>query len=88
MITQELVVEKILAYLNHRLTEAEVVRWAEDALLIVSDSSVEIPNEGAVLDVLAYIGAADTPGFPLSWSALTQFLARFGIKVQVVTRGG
>jgi hypothetical protein len=88
LITHEVLVEKILAYLNHRLTEAELVRWAEDALVVASDGDADIPNEGAVLHVLAYLGAADTPGFPLSWSALTEFLARFGVKVQVVTTAG
>ena len=85
MITQQVVVEKILAHLNHRMTEAELVDWAESALVQVSESDINIPNEEAVLEVLAYLGAGDTPGFPLSWSVLSEFLERFGVRVQVVT---
>ncbi len=85
MITQEVVVEKILAHLNHRMTETELVRWAEDALVMVAESDEDIPNEETIMDVLAYLGAGDSPGFPLSWSVLSAFLARFGVKVQVIT---
>lgn len=66
MITQDVVVEKILAHLNHQITEAELVQWAEDALVKVFESDADIPNEEAILDVLTYLGAGDTPGFPLS----------------------
>jgi hypothetical protein len=85
MITQDVVVEKILAHLNHQMTEAELVHWAEDALVIVTESDVDIPNEDTLLDVLGYLGAGDTPGFPLSWSVLSDFLGRFGVRVQVIT---
>lgn len=85
MITQDVVVEKILAHLNHQITEAELVQWAEDALVKVFESDADIPNEEAILDVLTYLGAGDTPGFPLSWSVLSEFLERFGVRVQVVT---
>lgn len=84
MITQDVVVEKILAHLNHELTEQELVHWAEDALVEVAESDEDIPNEDAILDVLAYLGAGDTPGFPLSWSVLSEFLGRFGVRVNVV----
>ncbi len=85
MITQDVVVEKILAHLNHQITEAELVQWAEEALVKVFESDADIPNEEAILDVLTYLGAGDTPGFPLSWSVLSEFLERFGVRVQVVT---
>lgn len=85
MITQETVVEKILAHLNGALTESELVQWAEDALFEVTESDQDIPNEDAVIDTLAYLGAGDMPGFPLSWSVLSGFLEQFGIKVRVVT---
>ena len=85
MITQEIVVEKILAHLNHQMTEQQLVRWAEDALVKVTESDADIPNEDALIAVLAYLGAGDTPGFPLSWSVLSEFLAQFGVRVHVVT---
>lgn len=85
MITPEIVVEQILAHLNQRLTEAELVVWAEDALVRVTESEEDSPNEEDILDILTYLAAGDTPGFPLSWAVLTDFLARFGVQVRVVT---
>ncbi len=84
MITQELVADKILAYLNGRIDEIELVHWAEDALFELTESDTEVPNEKAVMDVLMYIGAADTPGFPLTWDILSGFLEQLGMKVRVI----
>ena len=38
MITRELVVEKIMAHLNQQISEAELVHWAEAALLTLTAS--------------------------------------------------
>jgi hypothetical protein len=84
MITQELVVEQIMAHLNGKITESELVHWAEDALFELTESDADVPNEDAVIDVLTYLGAGDTPGFPLSWSVLSEFLKQLGVKVRVV----
>ena len=83
MITPELVVQRILAHLNGGITEAELVQWAEDAFVLLSESNVDVANEQAVMETLMYIGAGDQPGFPLSWSVLSQFLERLGMKVRV-----
>ncbi len=36
------------------------------------------------MDVLTYLGAADTRGFPLTWDILTDFVERLGGNVRVV----
>jgi len=46
MITQELVVGKILAHLNAELSETELVHWAEDALVTLVESDIDEPNDG------------------------------------------
>ncbi|MBZ0290855.1 MAG: hypothetical protein K8I30_24730 [Anaerolineae bacterium] len=84
MITQETVVEKILLHLNGKITELELVHWAEDALLELTERDDEIPNEQAVMDALMYIGAGDSPGFPLTWEVLSGYLEQFGTKVRVL----
>lgn len=84
MITQELVGDKILAYLNGAMGEIDLVHWAEDALLELTEYEGEIPNESAVMDILMYVGAADTPGFPLTWDLLSGFLEQLGMKVRVI----
>jgi hypothetical protein len=85
MITQELVIETIMAHLNGKITETELVHWAEDALFELTESDADVPNEDAIMDVLTYLGAGDTPGFPLSWSVLSEFLRQLGVRVRVVT---
>jgi len=80
MITQELIAQKIIDYLNKRLGLAELVRWSEDGLLELTESSADIPNIRAMMDALGAIGAGDTPDFPLTWEILTELLASLGVK--------
>jgi hypothetical protein len=77
---------KNLAHLRGELTESELVRWAEDAFVTFSESDQDVPNEQTIMDVLAYTGAGDTLGFPLTWSVLADFLDRLGMEVEVVAR--
>jgi hypothetical protein len=86
MITQAAAVQKILAFLNGEVSETELVHWAEDAFVEVTEADDDIPNEAALLDILGYLGAGDTPGFPLTWSALSDFLDQLGVKVRVVAQ--
>ncbi len=83
MTTQEAVVEKILAHLNGQLSERDLVYWAENAYVDLVESNGEIPNEQAVLDILMYIGAGDSPGFPLTWEVLSGFLEQLGTRIKV-----
>lgn len=82
--TQDIVAQKILAYLNGGITESELVRWAEDAFVQLSEVDADIPHESALLNILGYIGAGDTPRFPLTWSTLADFLDQLGVKVRVI----
>jgi len=84
MITQDAVVQKIIAHLNGEITEKELVHWAEDAFVTLTESDAEIPNEKQVMDALMYIGAGDTPGFPLTWEVLSGYLEQLGMKVRVI----
>ena len=84
MITETVVAGKILAFMNGQLTETELIHWAEDAFVALSETDSDVANEGALLDVLGYLGAGDTAGFPLTWSALSDFLDRLGVKIRVI----
>lgn len=82
MLTRHEVLNQIIAYLNHDLTLSDLVDWAENTLV-----EPEIPaSEDAdlLMDVLTYLGAADTRGFPLTWDILTGFVERLGGSVRVV----
>jgi len=82
MLTRETVRNQLLAYLNHRITLAQLVDWAENAL---NDETFE-PRDAKVLsDVVARIGVADVENFGLTWDDCYDFLSRLGYHVQVVT---
>jgi hypothetical protein len=85
MITQEIVVQKILEHLNGTLSEIELVHWAENAFVSLTKSDTDIPNEQIVLDTLMYIGAGDSPGFPLTWEVLSGFLEQLGTRVRIIS---
>ena len=84
MITQESTALKIVAFLNGEVSDTDLVHWVEDAFVELSESDADIPNYVILLDILGYLGAGDTPGFPLTWSALTNFLDQLGVKVRVI----
>ncbi len=82
MITRQTILEKLNTYLNHQITLAELVNWAENILI-----EPQIPEEedaDSLMDVLAYLGSADSRGFPLTWEVLCDFLQRLGGYVRVI----
>lgn len=77
--TRQMVLEKLNAYLNHRLSLAELVDWAENTLI-----EPNIPDDedaDTLMDVLMYLGAADSRGFPLTWDVLTGFVEQLGGRI-------
>lgn len=84
MITQEAVAHKIIAYLNGQFTLTELVHWAEDAIVIFTESNERPRNADAIWDTLLYLGAADSDGFPLTWESIKEMLEKLGRPVQSV----
>ena len=85
MITQEILAEKILAYLNGQISLDDLVGWSEDAVVTFTESEQRAPGADAIWDTLLYLGAADSPGFPLTWEAIKEMLEHLGRPVQGVT---
>ncbi|HML22670.1 MAG TPA: hypothetical protein PKD09_13540 [Aggregatilinea sp.] len=82
MINRDLVSDKLLAYLNQKMTLAELVDWAADCFAIGGFG----PEEDIPLlrDVLMYLAAADTSAFPLTWEVCIDFMQQLGTPVKVV----
>lgn len=80
MITRHDVAQRVIAYLQHRLSLAELVDWAEQALL---ESDLDERDLDLVRESLARLGVADVRAFGLSWEECEQLLARLGYKVNV-----
>ena len=79
MTTRQTVLERINAYLNQRVSLAELVDWAETSL--IEPDIPEGEDVDTLMDVLMYLGAADTRGFPLTWDILIGFVERLGGRI-------
>jgi hypothetical protein len=84
VITQALLADKIISYLNGQLGLQGLVNWAEDAILIFTESDERPANADAIWEALLYIGAADSAGFPLTWDFLKETLEQLGRPVQSI----
>jgi HD-like signal output (HDOD) protein len=79
-ITRETVAEKLAAYLRHDLSLAELVSWAESALM---ESEFDPAHFDTIRDAIARLGVADVRAFGLAWEDCEQLLARLGYSAQV-----
>ena len=82
MITREVVLNKLLAYLNREVTLAELVTWSED---VIMEADFDPEETDMLMDIVGYLGAADSPGFELTWEVCYDFLTQLGSSVKVVS---
>lgn len=82
MTTRQTILERLTAYLNHQITLPELVDWAE--ITLIEPNIPEDEDADSLMDVLMYLGAADSHGFPLTWDVLTEFVERLGGNIYVV----
>lgn len=80
IISREAVAKKLAAYLHHDLSLADLVAWAESALM---DGEFDPAHFAAIRDVVARLGVADVRAFGLAWEDCEQLLARLGYSAQV-----
>jgi cobyrinic acid a,c-diamide synthase len=83
-ITKQAVAERIAAYLQHRITLAQLVDWAENALM---DGEFEEKDATAIAAVVARLGVADVRAFGLAWDDCEELLRQLGFsaRVEIVT---
>ncbi|RMD86088.1 MAG: hypothetical protein D6813_15415 [Calditrichaeota bacterium] len=80
IITKNDVVEKIVNYLNHKITLKDLVNWAEDAIM---EADLEETHFEVIRDVLSQIGLADVEAFGLTWEDCDKMLAKLGYRASV-----
>ena len=80
MITKQIVVEKIAAYLRHDISLAELVSWAEDAMM---DGEFAEEDTTVIARVAARLGVADVRAFGLTWEDCEQLLRQLGYSARV-----
>lgn len=79
-ITRQAVADKLAAYLRHDISRADLVTWAESAMM---DGEFEQAHLAVIRDVVARLGVADVRTFGLAWEDCEQLLSRLGYAARV-----
>lgn len=86
MITRDILAAQLRDYLQHRLSRAALVDWAEHAMM---DEPFDERDHDTIRDIVARLGLADVRDFGLTWEDCDGFLARLGYRARVeVTQAG
>ena len=82
-ITKQTVADQIAAYLHHELSLAQLVDWAECALM---DGELDERDAQTVSAVIARLGVADVRTFGLTWEDCETLLHQLGFtsRIEVV----
>jgi cobyrinic acid a,c-diamide synthase len=80
LITRQTAAEKIAAYLHHDITLAQLVDWAENAIM---ENEFEERSEAVISSVLSRLGVADVRAFGLAWEDCEQLLKQLGFAARV-----
>ena len=79
-ITKQTVADRIAAYLQHAITLAQLVDWAEQALM---DGELADRDAQTLSSVIARLGVADVRAFGLSWDDCEELLHKLGFSPRV-----
>jgi len=79
-ITKQTVADKIAAYLHHEMTLAQLVDWAERALM---DGDFSERDSKMLSSVIARLGVADVRAFGLAWDDCEELLHKLGFSPRV-----
>ena len=78
MISKELVGQKIYEYLNHSISNVELVNWAENVLM---EEELDQEDDAIISQVLARLGVADVKNFGLLWEDCEELLRQLGYHI-------
>jgi len=79
-ITKQTVAEKIASYLRHDISLADLVSWAEDAMM---DGEFDENEAATISDAVSRLGVADVRAFGLTWEDCEQLLRQLGYTARV-----
>jgi len=80
-ITRQTVADKITDYLQGKLSQAELVEWAERAIMDVDFDEADVD---LLTDIVGRLGLADVAEFGLRWQDCEEFLRRLGYRAKVI----
>ncbi len=79
-VDRQTVAEKLAAYLHGKLSQADLVDWAENAML---ESDFAEHDAELLGDIVGRLGLADVSEFCLRWEDCENFLRRLGYRARV-----
>lgn len=79
-INHHTVADKLAGYLYHTMSLAELVDWAEWAMM---EADFDEKHYDTTRAVVARLGLADVRAFSLSWSDCEDMLRQLGYRVQL-----
>lgn len=80
-ITRQIVAEKIADYLHGKVAQAELVDWAERAMM---DGDFADAETDVLAEIIGRLGLADVAEFGLRWQDCEEFLRRLGYRAKVI----
>ena len=79
-ITRQKVAQKLIDYLQHRVTLTELVDWAESTMMEADFEEQELET---LRDIVGRVGLADVKAFGMTWEDCGDFLSRLGYRVSI-----
>jgi len=79
-LTRQNIAHKLIDYLFHRITLAELVNWAEMSMM---EADFEDKDYETLRDITSRLGLADVKDFGISWEDVEGFLHRLGYRVDL-----
>lgn len=80
MITKIIIANKLLAYLQHRLSLVDLIDWAEQSVM---SGCYEDDKNHTIRNILSQIGLADVKAFGLEWKDCEAIMKTLGFKLEV-----
>lgn len=80
LITKQTVAQRLAAYLRHEISLAQLVAWAENAIM---EGDFDEPDIPILRDSLSRLGVADVRAFGLTWEDCEQLLKGLGYTARV-----
>jgi hypothetical protein len=80
-ITRQVVADKIADYLHDKVSQAELVDWAERVMM---DEDFDDTDVDLLSDIVGRLGLADVAEFGLRWQDCEEFLRRLGYRAKVI----
>lgn len=80
MVTRDALASQLRDYLQHRITRAALVDWAERAMM-----DEEFPDQDfeTIRDITGRLGIADVREFGLTWEDCEGYLSRLGYRTKI-----